>query len=354
MKRFLFILTSVFITSMFLSNTMIGQKYHPMLNNSKWRDVYPFAVGEVWYYTAGNIILSGTKYVKIASTNSAYFTYMREDTVARKVYLYDDVSATERMLYNFNWNIGDSVFVGKAINDPDSILKVSKIDTVTSPIGPLKRFYLNNGSAIVVEAVGSHFMFDAIRPPVYDLEWFGCAYQNNQFIYSNPSVQDCPGCLTVTVTTTPATLGQFDGSATANVTGGTAPYTYSWVPFGGTTQTINGIQCGGYTVNVIDSYGCTGVIWTYVTCVTGIDELSAGMFKVYPNPAATNVAIETERSISCNIQLINLLGETVFDVRQPIANKMTIDVGTLPKGIYIVQLQDNNNNTFGRQTLVVQ
>ncbi len=50
--------------------------------------------------------------------------------------------------------------------------------------------------------------------------------------------------------------GNASGAATANVTGGTAPYTYIWVPAGQISQTANNLIAGTYTVSVIDVNGC--------------------------------------------------------------------------------------------------
>lgn len=69
---------------------------------------------------------------------------------------------------------------------------------------------------------------------------------------------------TVTVTLPPslnasstdATCGSNDGTATANVTGGNPPYTYQWNPTGQTTLTATGLGVGIYTVTVIDASGC--------------------------------------------------------------------------------------------------
>ncbi|MEW6470629.1 MAG: T9SS type A sorting domain-containing protein, partial [Bacteroidota bacterium] len=59
---------------------------------------------------------------------------------------------------------------------------------------------------------------------------------------------------------TPATCGVFDGTATVNATGGTPPYSYLWNT-GNTTQTVTGLFSGTYSVCVTDGYGC-------VTCDT--------------------------------------------------------------------------------------
>ena len=53
-------------------------------------------------------------------------------------------------------------------------------------------------------------------------------------------------------------FGGNDGSAQVSVTGGTAPYSYTWTPTGLNTAIINGISSGTYTVNVISANGCLG------------------------------------------------------------------------------------------------
>ncbi|AZA58405.1 T9SS type A sorting domain-containing protein [Chryseobacterium shandongense] len=51
--------------------------------------------------------------------------------------------------------------------------------------------------------------------------------------------------------------GGSTGVATINVSGGTAPYTYSWSPSGGTAATATGLSAGTYTVTVTDANACT-------------------------------------------------------------------------------------------------
>ncbi|MEZ4807670.1 MAG: PKD domain-containing protein [Flavobacteriales bacterium] len=58
------------------------------------------------------------------------------------------------------------------------------------------------------------------------------------------------------VSTTPATCGQNVGTATAEVTGATGVLNYSWTPGGGSTQSINGLGPGTYTVNVTGAGVC--------------------------------------------------------------------------------------------------
>ncbi|MDO9185330.1 MAG: PKD domain-containing protein [Bacteroidia bacterium] len=55
------------------------------------------------------------------------------------------------------------------------------------------------------------------------------------------------------------TCGNFDGSTTATVTGGTTPYTYLWDSNAGNqaTQVATGLPAGTYSVTVTDGNGCT-------------------------------------------------------------------------------------------------
>lgn len=65
-----------------------------------------------------------------------------------------------------------------------------------------------------------------------------------------------PPSITLTTSTTAATCGANNGSATVTATNGTAPYTYLWSN-GATTQTVNNLSAGNYSVTVTDAKGCT-------------------------------------------------------------------------------------------------
>ncbi|MBL7891533.1 MAG: T9SS type A sorting domain-containing protein, partial [Bacteroidia bacterium] len=73
---------------------------------------------------------------------------------------------------------------------------------------------------------------------------------------------------------------------------------------------------------------------------------------IYPNPANAIIAIESSIVEPYTIQLLNMLGETVYGIQEMVTGKTTIDLGILPKGIYIVQLLDKEGNTINRQRLV--
>lgn len=58
--------------------------------------------------------------------------------------------------------------------------------------------------------------------------------------------------------------GANDGSASANVSGGTAPYNYAWNN-GATSSSIQGLSAGDYSVTVTDANGCSAVEQASVT-----------------------------------------------------------------------------------------
>jgi gliding motility-associated-like protein len=78
----------------------------------------------------------------------------------------------------------------------------------------------------------------------------------------------CISPWTVAMGSTPASCGATNGTATATVSGGIGPFTYSWAPSGGTGSTASGLAAGTYTVTVNDGLTCTPP-QTYTTTVAG-------------------------------------------------------------------------------------
>lgn len=144
-----------------------------------------------------------------------------------------------------------------------------------------------------------------------------------------------PDSLLVSFTGTDVSCnGGNDGTATASVTGGTAPYSYSWSN-SATTSTVSGLTAGTYTLVVTDDNGCT---------------VSATYSVAEPTLVAASATIT---NVSCyggsdgEIDLVLSGGISPYDVtwsNGPSAIGTTTTTNSaLTAGVYTVTITDQNS-----------
>ncbi len=80
---------------------------------------------------------------------------------------------------------------------------------------------------------------------------------NFYFDIDNVNLRSCPAAMNLSAQIKPAAPGQNNGTATVNVGLGNPPYQYTWST-GATSQTVNNLAAGTYTVTVVDAFGCSG------------------------------------------------------------------------------------------------
>lgn len=97
--------------------------------------------------------------------------------------------------------------------------------------------------------------------------------------------------LVVTADSTDETCVMNDGTATANVYGGTTPYIYSWNN-GQTTQTIASLSPGNYTVDVTDANGCM------LSASTSINAFDAIFLPNFSNSFSATICLGENVTIS--------------------------------------------------------
>jgi gliding motility-associated-like protein len=86
-----------------------------------------------------------------------------------------------------------------------------------------------------------------------------------------------PSQLSATALSTPVSCnGGTNGTATATPNGGTAGYTYSWSPSGGSGAMATGLSSGNYTVIITDANGCTATQTISVTQPTPLSVSTNG------------------------------------------------------------------------------
>lgn len=145
-----------------------------------------------------------------------------------------------------------------------------------------------------------------------------------------------------TTVTTVSCNGDCDGSISAAPTGGTTPYTYFWNPTGDTTQSINGLCAGQYSLNVTDANGCIGVA---IDSVTEPDVLLANINSANPNCAG-----------SCDGWAVsNTIGGTApFSYNWTPGNLPQDSITNLCSGTYFVTVTDSNNCTVSDSVTLIE
>ncbi len=149
---------------------------------------------------------------------------------------------------------------------------------------------------------------------------------------------------------------QNDGTASVSVTGGgTGPYTYSWSPGGGTTQTITGLTAGNYIATVTDVNGCTASTTVAVSNNPAgpVHNLTTGL-----NYCTIQAAIDAAPTSNGDIISVdpgnyieNLIINKELTIQGPNANVSCYDgtrgpeafiVSNAPSGSVAVHIQANN------------
>lgn len=128
-----------------------------------------------------------------------------------------------------------------------------------------------------------------------------------------------PALLSILISGTDATCGQYDGSASASVSGGTSPYSYLWSN-GSTTTSINALDSETYTLTVIDAQGCIA-----------------------------SESIEIQGNCGCTYQVVN---SNDFENGWGIWNSggsdctMNSNANYASSGTYSIQLRDNSSGSL--------
>ncbi|HKR04723.1 MAG TPA: gliding motility-associated C-terminal domain-containing protein [Bacteroidia bacterium] len=190
----------------------------------------------------------------------------------------------------------------------------------------------------------------------YSYNWSnGSTSQNLNNVQSGTyavTVTDAHGCTdlisAITVSQPPSALnsnvssagnvscnGGTNGAISLNVSGGTIPYSYNWSN-GSTTQNLNGIPAGNYSVTITDANGCTTI--------------NSGITISQP-PVALNGNVSSSSNVSCyggNNGSINL---SVNGGTSPYSyswsnGAVSQNISNLASGTYTVLITDNNGCTM--------
>ncbi len=155
---------------------------------------------------------------------------------------------------------------------------------------------------------------------------------NNCLTITGIIVSEPPVVLSATATTQDNSCNAgAQGAINLEVSGGTAPYTYSWSN-GQTIQDINNLTAGNYTVNIVDAKGCT---------------ITKSYTIIEPTPIAIT---EVKTDVSCfgltNGKIdVSVTGGTAPYQYNWSSGQSTQDISNIKAGTYVVTVTDANGCT---------
>lgn len=126
--------------------------------------------------------------------------------------------------------------------------------------------------------------------------------------------------------------GGTNGSINANSSGGTGPYTYTWMPMGQASQNVNNLPAGTYTVIGTDALGCTATNTVSITQPAPIVLTSSGT-------DATCGSANGSGTVSV------AGGFAPYTYSWSPVSSNTTTVSGIPSGSYTVLVTDANNCT---------
>ncbi|MEZ4938742.1 MAG: gliding motility-associated C-terminal domain-containing protein [Crocinitomicaceae bacterium] len=137
--------------------------------------------------------------------------------------------------------------------------------------------------------------------------------------------------------------GASTGQAEVSVSGGTAPYTYTWSPNVSSAATASGLSAGTYTVTVSDFNGCSDGVTITITQPTALNAVASVTANVSCN-GGNNGALNVNVSGGTPAYSYQWFSGTPAGVA--IGGATASALGSQTAGTYYVEVADNNGCTF--------
>lgn len=208
--------------------------------------------------------------------------------------------------YSYSWNNGsNSEDISNLVSGTYSVTVSDQAGCqyfasfqVSQPTAPLN--YTSNTQNVVCfgQNTGNIYMNVTGGTPPYIYSWSnGINTQNNLNLFAgtySETITDANGCsvfYSSTISQAPSAINAFlqptgvicfgtnTGSVDLTVSGGLAPYTYSWSN-GSISEDISGVFSGNYSVSITDNLGCVLTLSTNVTQPTNSLSLSSNINNV--------------------------------------------------------------------------
>ena len=183
MKKLLLLFT--LFLCLYVSQTK-AQVYYKFLNKSDWYESENSfgTMGYFHYHQSIDTIISTKVYSKILYGASPAF-FAREDTIAKKVYVKSNATATETLLYDFSLTVGDTFYLGgvtrmtaTSVDSMYTLLGYRKVINLSDSTGGLNLQFIESVGNTIDPFLNNVFYSDPVPQLV-------CSYQDSiQQLYS--------------------------------------------------------------------------------------------------------------------------------------------------------------------------
>jgi hypothetical protein len=123
--------------------------------------------------------------------------------------------------------------------------------------------------------------------------------------------------------------------------GGTPPYSFQWSSGQTEEDPFLPINSTNYCT-ITDNNGCSVVTTDFIT-YDSVDELEENAVALFPNPANTQVKLQSESAIE-QLLVVSYFGELIAKYNQ-LGNHYTLDTSALPAGVYSIRIYAGGNWT---------
>jgi len=280
-------------------------------------------------YTTHDTLIDSLTYLIVqeeTDQNTTYceFGYLREDTVAKKVFFKDNLGNPEIVLYNFAMHIGDTMsinFMAGIGLYASGVFQLDSISTIQTQHGNTRLFCLNNHS----QSFGS---------TLYWAEGVGCMV--NMFY--------------------PYGMNEYSSITTFWNCREYPAFSYEHLSCFDHATKVFYDSCK-YTNAVNDFCFMTTDTCNYWNICGSVANHSVDFsFELYPVPATECVTLQlhSDKNASFNCMVSDMSGKVVYSTSQVNfeANRAIIDISQLAKGTYLITLSNDSGRTS--KTLSVQ
>ncbi|MGD9494386.1 MAG: T9SS type A sorting domain-containing protein [Bacteroidales bacterium] len=337
-------ITLLFSITLLLLYYASAQNYRPMLGNSGdvvniwgvedemelWDIKFVFIISE-------DTVINTTPY-RIVDTYemSLYYPghidrhFMREDTAAKKVYVLDESSMTDVLLYDFSLSVGDSIYLefgDTSVNLPTGTSETNYINSwfkVKNEILASSAVDTSKYRVLYLESDSMMQDFDTVPQNMYWIEGVGCS---TTFDYRNGIYPKC-------ITEPYDIIGMMYSCHWTTVENRivmSPQYIYQ--------KSING-NCVFRSDSIIDGYCHDSSTCPCATTIAGLPDIETPWLKISPNPAENELNIDSHLSDTVYF-IYDTFGKQVLSGK---SGNDAINISSLNPGFYMIEVLKNGKS----------